>query len=208
MKKYTRYTQALILAVIALGCNPDRPATIGIQPLGVVGKTFTDIIAAALKSEYGAHVSLLPMRQLPPETFINAKTPRYRADKLIKILRDDKPDSLDLVIGITYKDISITNVDALGQVKKPESKYADWGVFGYGYCPGKSSIVSTQRLRTPNKSRLLQRLKKIAIHEVGHNLGLAHCTNTDCVMQDAAETIRTIDAVNGKLCAQCRQKIE
>lgn len=196
-----------MLAVLAIRCNQHDTIKIGIQPLGIVSKSLVDTVAAALKNEYGAHICILPTRQLPEEAFINVKTPRYRADKLIQILRDDKPDSLDLVVGLTYKDISITK-DAFGRVKKPESKYADWGVFGYGYCPGASCVVSTQRLRTPNKNKSIQRLKKVAIHEAGHNLGLDHCTSPGCVMQDAAETIRTIDAVNATLCAECRQELD
>jgi archaemetzincin len=45
------------------------------------------------------------------------------------------------------------------------------------------------------------------MHEAGHNLGLRHCKNTDCVMQDAAEKISTIDRVERALCEQCKKQI-
>lgn len=59
-----------------------------------------------------------------------------------------------------------------------------------------------------NKKLFFSRLKKICIHEVGHNLGLPHCTTNKCVMQDAVETIKTVDNESEELCAECRLKIK
>ncbi len=181
-----------MLVLLALCCSPRKGNTsliIGIQPLGTVNTAVIDTVTNALKRTYGARIYVLPERQMPKDAFINVKTPRYRADKLIRMLRDEKPDSLDHILALTQTDISITRTDASGQTQKPESKYADWGVFGYGYRPGASCIVSTQRLKTPDKAKQMLRLKKVAIHEIGHNLGLDHCTSLHCVMRDAAETI-------------------
>lgn len=208
MKRSTAPVLAFVLVGLAACHNrEEHRLTVGIQPLGVVSAHVIDTVASALTQEYGARIYVLSGKPLPQEAFINIKTPRYRADKIIRMLRDGKPDSLDHIIALTQADISITRTDASGQTQKPESKYADWGVFGYGYRPGASSIVSTQRLKTADNAKLMLRLKKVAIHEVGHNLGLQHCTSPECVMRDAAETIRTIDRVEATLCAQCRRKI-
>ena len=51
------------------------------------------------------------------------------------------------------------------------------------------------------------RLKKVSIHEFGHNLGLPHCPNKRCVMTDAVENITTIDNANFDLCEKCKMKI-
>ena len=66
-------------------------------------------------------------------------------DQLIKILKETKPDSLDFIIGLIDKDISTTKKDSKGHPLEPISKYQDWGVFGLGYRPGVSCIVSTYR---------------------------------------------------------------
>jgi archaemetzincin len=105
------------------------------------------------------------------------------------------------------RDVSTTKRDESGEIKSPKEKYADWGVFGLGYRPGPSCIISTYRIAHKSRSVFMERLKKVAIHEVGHNLGLDHCKTNDCVMQDAAETIKTIDRSAMQLCVNCKSKI-
>ena len=58
-----------------------------------------------------------------------------------------------------------------------------------------------------NKNKFVERLKKVTMHELGHNLGLPHCPNNHCFMQDAAETIKTIDGVELNLCEECRDQL-
>lgn len=103
--------------------------------------------------------------------------------------------------------ISTTKYDKDGNILKPESKYADWGVFGLGYMPGTSCVVSTYRLKTTDKKLFYNRVKKVVIHELGHNLGLDHCPDKHCVMTDAVEKISTIDNEAHELCGKCRDKI-
>ena len=122
-------------------------------------------------------------------------------------MRNEKPDSIHHILGLTTKDISTTKKDALGNTRKPEKKYKDWGVFGLGYCPGGSCIVSTYRFKN-NTLKFVDRFKKICVHEIGHNLGLKHCPNESCVMRDAAESIKTIDLVELNLCDACRLKVK
>jgi archaemetzincin len=47
----------------------------------------------------------------------------------------------------------------------------------------------------------------VAIHEIGHNLGLKHCSTPKCVMQDAVETIKTVDVAGVELCNSCKKEI-
>lgn len=189
--------------------NPNQYFTkiIGIQPLGSVDSKLLDTVNHSLQLFYGYEVITLPKLELPESAFINVKTPRFRADSIIRLLKKIKPDSINYIIGITEKDISTTKRDKNGNVKKPISKYEDFGIFGLGFCPGNSCVVSTFRYQK-NKTKLLDRITKISSHEIGHNLGLKHCPNTDCVMQDAAEKISTIDNVKMKLCKECQNKIK
>ena len=147
-------------------------------------------------------------KELPKSAFINVKSPRYRADSILKILKRSKPDSIGIVLGLISKDISTTKKDLWGNVKKPAYKYEDWGVFGLEYRPGPSCIISNYRIKNANKNLYLERLRKVCIHEIGHNLGLKHCTHSEkCVMKDAAETIKTADQADLKLCDHCRANI-
>src|SRR5690606_37557080 len=108
--------------------------------------------------------------------------------------------------GVTMGDISITKRNADGTIKDPASKYADFGVFGLGYRPGRASVVSGFRLGGAGGAVRVDRLVKVAVHEVGHNLGLGHCPEPFCVMRDATERVRTMDQVGRVPCVRCRAR--
>jgi len=155
---------------------------------------------------YHVNVILLKPIDLPKNAYINVKSSRYRADTLIRFLRKNIDRNYDFIIGLTDKDISTTKYSntSTKTIKEPTYKYADWGIFGLGFMPGKSCIVSTFRLKEKNfRSRFI----KICCHELGHNFGLPHCSDKSCIMQDAAETIKTIDNVKLNLCNSCKKKI-
>jgi archaemetzincin len=144
---------------------------------------------------------------LPPEAFVQIKSPRYRADSLLRFLLKVKPDTVDYMMGLTSHDISTTKRDKGGRMLKPESKYRDWGVFGLGFRPGYSCVISTYRIHHEDSRKYMDRLIKICIHEFGHNVGLHHCPTPGCVMQDAVETIKTVDTGSRELCSWCRNII-
>ncbi|WP_291727609.1 matrixin family metalloprotease [Bernardetia sp.] len=197
----------LLLSLSIISCNPvsTKTKTIGIQGFGNVDKYLTDTIKQTILDVYDFdEVIILKNKPLPKSAFINIKSPRYRADSILKVLKREIPDSIDYIIGVTNKDISTTKRDRDGNILKPENKYTDWGIFGLGYRPGVSCVVSTYRIKSAGRKKFITRLKKICMHEIGHNLGLKHCTHDNkCVMRDAAETIKTVDNVDLKLYSYC-----
>ena len=200
------------LAVLGACTKPRSQAhegpLVGIQPYEQFSPALADTVAHAIERCYGFKTVVLPSQALPESAFINVKAPRYRADTLLNHLRRMKPDTLRYMLGLSQKDISTTKRDYLGQIKKPASKYTDWGIFGLAFCPGKSCMVSTFRLKHASTKVFVGRLRKVAIHELGHNLGLPHCPDKQCVMQDAVETINTVDNAPEKLCDICRNEIK
>lgn len=200
-----RFTCFLLLCLAFAGCSHPQIA-IGIRPIGNVPAEEIEILKEALDSVYNARIIVLEQTPPPGQAFVNIKTPRYRADKLIAWLKQNKPDTLDYVIGLTGYDISTTKSDFLGRVKEPKSRYQDFGIFGLGYKPGKSCVVSYFRLGS-DALKLKDRLAKISVHEIGHNLGLDHCKNKRCVMTDAVEKISTIDNAEMRLCSKCRDNL-
>ena len=200
-----RYIYFISVLLVIGSCNsvPNKPV-IAIQPIGNVSAGNIAIVKQALDSVYHYKITVLPAIPPPQQAFVNIKTPRYRADKLIGYLKGIKTDTVDYIMGLTGYDISITKSDWLGRIKEPKSRYEDFGIFGLGYMPGKSCIVSYYRLGN-NTATLQSRLAKISVHELGHNLGLDHCPNKKCVMTDAVEKISTIDNAKMKLCEKCRQ---
>lgn len=188
-------------------CTNNSKTKVGLQVLGNFENALLDTVSNAISNIYGFDVVILPVQEIPQSSYTKVKSPRYRADKIIKILKDTKNDSISYVLGLVENDISTTKRDKDGKALKPKSRYEDWGIFGLGYRPGVSSVVSTFRIKNTKRFVFVERLKKICIHELGHNMGLEHCKNKKCVMTDAAESIKTIDQVALKLCDECLEKL-
>jgi archaemetzincin len=214
MKKYfTLISVAVFLIMVVLIIYPNfrykvitEETFIAIQPFGEFSSKEAEMMQQEISEFYHVNVTLLKSIELPKNAYINIKSSRYRADTLIRFLRKNIDRNYDFVIGLTDKDISTTKYSnrSTKTIKEPTYKYADWGIFGLGFMPGKSCIVSTFRLKEKNfRSRFI----KICCHELGHNFGLPHCSDKSCIMQDAAETIKTIDNVKLNLCNSCKKKI-
>jgi len=195
------------LIVLISSCeHKHKRLTIGIQPLGTADTAELTQIKTSVQEIFDADVYILEAVELPPSAFVNTKSPRYRGDSLLLFVMRNKPDSINFIIGFTAQDISVTKRNIDGSIKAPESKYKDWGVFGLTNLGGTTSIISSFRLKG-KKALFLERLSKISIHELGHSFGLPHCINDSCIMQDAAESVKTIDRVEINFCAKCKLKL-
>ena len=71
-------------------------------------------------------------------------------------------------------------------------------------------MISTFRLRrrARDADHVEFRVVTTAVHEVGHTLGLEHCTEPVCVMRDAEGSIRTVDTSDGHIGPQCRAELD
>jgi archaemetzincin len=145
-----------------------------IQPFDGMPISTTNLVAEQLKEIYSGDIIINNSIPLPKKALNYNKT-RYRADSLIRYLATLVKDA-QLIIGLTNKDISTT-----------KGKDTDYGIMGLGYSPGKSCIASTFRLKGKNR---IEKLFKVAIHELGHTQGIAksktrHCPVKTCLMRDA-----------------------
>jgi archaemetzincin len=115
---------------------------------------------------------------------------RYEASKIL-----NKFNSKQNLLIITEKDIACK-----------KGKISEWGILGLGYRPGVTCVVSTFRIRKKvSKDKFNNRLVKVCLHEIGHNLGLDHCKSGDyrCMMNDANGTIRKVDKEQIFFCKNC-----
>lgn len=205
---------SIILASFVFSCQNVNKSTqskdvIGILPYHGMKSAEIDSVKVNLEITYGLKVVILNEVELPQSAYTTRRSPRYRADTLLRFQNRIKPDSISIIIGLTNKDISNTKFDPKTlDIKEPQNVYVDWGIFGLGQVGGESCVVSTYRLHNNvSKKQYFTRLNRISTHEVGHVLGLFHCPTSKCLMNDANETIKTIDKSTGKLCEKCLSKI-
>jgi archaemetzincin len=190
-----------------INTTENKKRIVGIQPYEKFSREEAKLISLAIDSFYKFETKVLPSKKLPKIAFTKIKSPRYRADSIIKIQNQSLPKNVDYILGLTNEDISVTKYDATGQILKPKWKYCDFGIMGLAYRPGKSAIVSNFRIKSKHHKTEMTRLRKVVIHEFGHNLGLPHCPNKNCVMTSAAEKLATIDNEKLALCKKCQKII-
>jgi archaemetzincin len=82
-------------------------------------------------------------------------------------------------------------------------------IFGQAALNGSAGIASLYRLRNEHygmkkdEDLLLDRFKKVVIHELGHMCGLIHCQNPNCVMRSSTY-VEDIDQKSLNYCVRCR----
>jgi len=205
-----KHSLASIFFVFLFACtSPVNEKTIGLQLFNRFSSEELSAIKDSIIKTYDCTVKVLPIAEVPSSVVTRIKSYRYRADSLLNLLDKLQPDSIDMMVGLTSTDIAITKIDRqTGKIKNPASTYTDWAIFGLGRINGISCVISNHRLKKgASHKKYLKRLTRICNHEIGHVLGLRHCENSNCLMNDANETIKTIDNSTGVLCSACHSKI-
>jgi archaemetzincin len=168
-----------------------------IQPLGTeLPSEDMALVQQALGGFYNVKIRVLPRADLPDKAYYEPRR-RYRAEKILPFLLEKLPGDGDRILGLTGVDISTD-----------KGKTKDWGVLGLARLGGKECIVSSfrcyMRTREGEHARIL--LAKVAVHEIGHTLGLDHCTTRGCLMEDAGGLVRNCDH-EYDICSHCRSML-
>jgi archaemetzincin len=188
------FSALLLLGFLA--ATPAAPAgALYVQPLGgCAGKSSgAKEVVAALRAFYPIEVRVLDCQELPKAAYYPARK-RYRAERLLTYLNQRMPKDGWRILGLTDTDISTT-----------KDQYEDWGVMGLGELPGTATVISSFRCRKKarNAAHAIERLAKVAVHEIGHTLGLPHCPTRACLMEDAMGKVVTTDRERD-FCPKCR----
>lgn len=156
-----------------------------------------DFVKQSLLAFYDFTLVVLPTLPLPKSAYY-APRGRYRAEKLLTFLQKQLPADGFRILGITARDISTS-----------KGKHKDWGVLGLASIDGVACVISSHRTKRKAKSKqhALDRFGKVAVHEIGHTLGLEHCPTAGCLMRDAAGSVLSSDA-EYDLCGEvCRRQL-
>ena len=136
----------------------------------------------------GIEIEVQPNTKLS-ETFLNDSQTRYRADKMLKSIPEERYNA---VIQLTHQDISVTYKGR-----------SDWGVLGFAF-KGKHVCVASD-FRLKNKKRDFW---KVVCHELSHSFfNLPHCPNDDphCIIKDAKG--HAVFSNKEHLCKSCVEKV-
>lgn len=169
------------------------PEVLQVQPLGPVPADDLALLERAVNAFFQFRIERLPVQSMPAAAYYLPRK-RYRAELILEALARQTPAR---ILGVTALDISTT-----------KDTHADWGILGLGTIGGRAGVVSSFRckMRAPNRRVPATRLAKIAVHEVGHTLGLEHCPNLGCLMEDANGSVLTCDR-DTDLCPRCRDRL-
>lgn len=125
--------------------------------------------------------------KLPPNSH-NLLRKQYNAITILNHIAAKNRGKFDLKIGLVDVDIYTRGMNF---------------IFGLADPSKKTALVSTYRL-TGNK--MVEHISKEVIHEIGHLLGLRHCSNPKCVMH-FSNTLNDTENKDITFCEECRREI-
>jgi len=163
-----------------------------ICPIGPVDEGILDRIAGHIEARCGVMCGV-SQKMDKPEYAYDERRRQYNSTSILKHLVRCCPNDVLGFMGVTHVDLFA-----------PILKY----VFGLAEIGGRCSVISMYRLRpefydrTPDQDLLEERLKKTALHELGHCLGLTHCKNRRCVMYSSVR-IEDTDMKRTNFCPTC-----
>lgn len=196
----------LVVGLVAAGLGwkfstrtDSNPAEVSvlIVPLGKLDSELIEDAQKGLEAAYHVKVEVGQARDVPKAAFYPPRN-RYRAEKIAEDLQELSKEGTK-VLGLTSVDISTT-----------KGEHKDWGVMGLAFLDGQGCVVSNYRIKGKGSERLYRkRWMKTVIHEVGHSLGLDHCTASDkCPMQEYEGSVRNTDRSDLVLCKSCRDQVK
>ena len=173
---------------------------VGVLPIGQVESTILFRVKEGLVKVFPESTCSIIDEQMPlNERDFDKNRRQYRSNMILNTLQAyaAKRKEYIHILGIVDADIFV-----------PELNF----VFGEAACPGKAALISLWRLKPefyknpPNLELFAERSVKEAVHEIGHTLGLRHCSRSSCVMYFSNSVVDT-DGKQNQFCDRCTAKV-
>jgi len=162
-----------------------------------VGDVSSELLVRAkevIEEELGLESAIDPRRYQPNLMTFDWKRGQYLASSLLRALgpvkgfltlylvdADAYEDDLNFVFGLAIPPLGIAGVF----LRRLRNEFYGW---------------------EPDEEKFFERVEKEVLHELGHLLGLEHCSNPKCVMS-FSNSILDVDRKEAKFCEMCKKKL-
>jgi len=164
--------------------------------VGYVDKLLLQSLKSDLEKFLGLAVEVMGNMPVPEGSYERSRN-QYHSTKILKEILTEVPEGALKILGVIDKDLCIPILTF---------------VFGEAQLGGTASIVSLARLRQEfyglpaDNAVFYERLCKESLHELGHNFGLTHCRNRECVMY-LSNTVMDVDRKGITYCRECEAAV-
>ena len=168
---------------------------IRLLPVGKVDIRLLDSLMQPLSGSFSARVEIADSH-LDPEFAFNAQRQQYHSTEILARMHSLHSPSAWRFLGVASVDLFIPILTF---------------VFGEAQLNNPCGLISSYRLRQeyyglPQDDGLIEeRLIKEGLHELGHTVGLVHCSDYSCVMS-SAHAVEYIDLKGRSFCVACRSR--
>lgn len=157
--------------------------------LGFYNLKLINVIENFITEVFQSEVIILPQTQVPSD-YKNIYRGQYDGFKLLRWSSNLKTVESSILVGLADVDAYVLGLNFIFGIADPKSRVA---------------LVFLERLKEAEGLqgvKFITRVKKEVLHEVGHVLGLRHCSNKKCVMV-FSNSIYDTDFKEFKYCGSC-----
>lgn len=212
-----KLTAGILLAgaitLLLSGCSKSREnffqpgnqnKIIALQPLDNYNTKQLDFISKEIENFFNVKVIILQQVNLPESFRLEKEAKIYAADSILDMLSTKLDNEIIEIIALTHKSIYILRND---KTKYPLDKGVQ-PVFGLADFTGNCAVVTDVLFSSSDTLVFQHRLRTTVIHEIGHNIGLDHCSSQRCIMSEQNGKLSALDNSETDYCTHCRKKLK